>query len=148
MRINRRVLVIEDDPEYCQYITSILTRGRNAFEVQTSATLAGVLDKLIGFNPDLILLDLDLPDSSGYETFLRVRARAGGTPIVILTGHDDDLTAIRSVGDGAQEYLVKCFQQPKLIVRCLHMALRRHARHLAPKPPKQVLGFIGSKGGV
>jgi DNA-binding response OmpR family regulator len=146
--MNRRVLIIEDDPEYRQLVTSILTAGRNAFEVQTCGTLGGVLDMLIGFSPDVILLDLDLPDSSGYETFLRVRARVGGTPIVILTGHDDDLAAIRSAGDGAQEYLVKCFQQPKLILRCLNMVLRRQVRHLVPKPPKQVLGFIGSKGGV
>lgn len=148
MQSNKRVLVIEDDPEYTQLVTTVLAGPGNPFEVRSAATLAEGLDAVIRFSPDLILLDLDLPDCSGYDTFLRVRARAEGTPIVVLTGLDDDRTALRAAEDGAQDYLVKGLQQPKLVARCVNMTLRRQARLATPTPAPQIIGFIGSKGGV
>ena len=141
------VLVIEDDPEYAQLVTTVLA-GSGPFDVKVALTLADGLESLARFNPHVILLDLDLPDASGYDTFLRVRARTRGTPIIVLTGLDDDDTAVRAAADGAQDYLVKGLLQPKLIARYVNMALSRQARLVTPKPPAQVIGFIGSKGGV
>jgi Flp pilus assembly CpaE family ATPase len=98
-------------------------------------------------------VDLDLPDSSGYETFLRIRECAQGIPVIVLTGLEDDQVAVRAVEDGAQDYLVKSQIQPNLLARCIPMALSRQKRQLPPKDsaslvPGTVLSFIGSKGGV
>ena len=151
---SKRVLLIEDDPDYEQLISAVLAACGDKFEVKSASALAAGL-ALIGaeYLPDLILVDLNLPDSSGYETFLRVRERAPEIPIIVLTGLDDDHLAIRAVEDGAQDYLVKNMIQPKLIARSVNMALSRQKRRVPPKAdaslvPGAVLSFIGSKGGV
>jgi MinD-like ATPase involved in chromosome partitioning or flagellar assembly/CheY-like chemotaxis protein len=148
MHRNKRVLIIEDDPEYARLATMVLAGSDSSFEINTAATLAGGLDASARFAPDVIVLDLDLPDSSGYDTFLRVRGQVAGVPIVVLTGLDDDQTALKTAENGAQDYLVKGSQQPKFIARCVNMALRRQALVGAPRVPTQVIGCIGSKGGV
>jgi DNA-binding response OmpR family regulator len=148
MQNTKGVLVIEDDPEYRIFVTTVLAASGKPFEVRTAATLAEGLETLALFRPDVILLDLDLPDSTGYDTFLRVRRRAGGTAIILLTALDDDYTALRAAEDGVQDYLVKGLQQPKIIARCVNMALRRQARLAALNPATKLIGFIGSKGGV
>jgi DNA-binding response OmpR family regulator len=150
---HKRILLIEDDPNYEQLISSVLAACGDMFEVKSAASLNAGLALIQQYVPELILVDLNLPDSSGYETFLQVRERARGIPVIVLTGLDDDRVAIRAVEDGAQDYLVKSLIQPKLIARCVHMALSRQKRQVAPQesaslPPATVLSFIGSKGGV
>ena len=149
----KRILIIEDDEDYQRLVGAVLTRSEEAFDVQTSRTLAGGIAAVERFRPEIILVDLNLPDSTGYETFLRVQEQAGGVPIVVLTGLDDDKTALQAVKDGAQDYLVKSLIQPKLIARSMNMALHRLYRRVAQDrgaaaKPGIVMGFIGSKGGV
>src|ERR1051326_262787 len=150
---NKRVLLIEDDPAYEQLIRAVLAACGEMFEVKSAPGLAAGLALIPQYLPELVLVDLNLPDSSGYETFLQVRECAQGIPIIVLTGLDDDQMALRAVEDGAQDYLVKSLVRPKLIVRCMHMALSRQKRQVSTKDrmslvPGTVLGFIGSKGGV
>jgi len=149
----KRILIIEDDEDYQRLVGAVLTRSEEAFDVQTCRTLAGGIAAVERFRPEIILVDLNLPDSTGYETFLRVQEKAGGVPIVVLTGLDDDKTALQAVKDGAQDYLVKSLIQPKLIARSMNMALHRLYRRVAQDreaaaKPGIVMGFIGSKGGV
>jgi len=131
MRNFKRILIIEDDEEYQRLVSAVLTRAEEAFDVQACRTLAGGIAAVERFHPEIILVDLNLPDSTGYETFLRVHERAGGVPIVVLTGLDDDKTALQAVKDGAQDYLVKSLIQPKLIARSMNMALHRLYRRVA-----------------
>jgi Flp pilus assembly CpaE family ATPase len=150
---SKRILIIEDDEDYQRLVSAVLTRSEEAFDVKTARTLDSGIAALERFHPEIILVDLNLPDSTGYETFLRVQAQAGGVPIVVLTGLDDDKTAIQAVKDGAQDYLVKSLIQPKLIARSMNMVLQRLSRQAAQDEgveakPGIVMGFIGSKGGV
>ena len=149
----KRILLIEDDPDYEQLINSVLAARADMFEVKSASDLAAGMALIQQYSPELILVDLNLPDSSGYETFLHVREHAQGIPIIVLTGLDDDHVSVRAVEDGAQDYLVKSLIQPKLITRCVHMALSRQKRQVSSKSntsviPGTVLSFIGSKGGV
>ena len=102
-----RILLIEDDPDYEKLICHVLTTAANPFDIKSAANLGDGLALLDQHSPELILVDLTLPDSFGYETFLRVRERAHGAPIIVLTGLDDDQVAIQAVEDGAADYLVK-----------------------------------------
>jgi DNA-binding response OmpR family regulator len=150
---SKRILIIEDDEDYQRLVSAVLTRSEEAFDVKTARTLAEGVASVERFQPEIILVDLNLPDSTGYATFLRVQAQAGGVPIVVLTGLDDDKTALQAVKDGAQDYLVKSLIQPKLIARSMNMVLHRLRRQAAqegaaPAKPGTVMGFIGSKGGV
>ena len=129
------VLLIEDDPQYTELVAAVLSGGNDCFEMRSASTLQTGLDAVKRLNPDIILLDLDLPDSAGYETFLRVRAQAPETPIIVLTGTDDDETALKAAEGGVQDYLVKGLQQPKVIARCVKMALHRHSRRVVKKVP-------------
>src|SRR5690349_4576348 len=148
-----RILIIEDDEDYKRLVSAVLARAEEAFDVKTAQTLAQGLAFVERFHPDIILVDLNLPDSKGYETFLRIQEQAGAVPIIVLTGLDDDHTAVQAVKDGAQDYLVKSLIQPKLIVRSMNMALHRLNHQAAqdggvPAQHGAVIGFIGSKGGV
>lgn len=148
----RRVLFIEDDNDYEQLVTSVLATSGNPFEIRWARSLSEALRTIRQFNPAVILLDLNLTDSSGFDTFRRVREQAGGAAIIILTSLDDDRMAVQAIEEGAFEYLVKNLIQPELIVRCINRVLCREVRSpgnraVAPQP-NVVLSFIGSKGGV
>lgn len=156
MPIRRTILLIEDDPDFAQLIRAALSE--DTFEIRPATTLAAALALLEQFRPEAILADLTLPDSLGFDTFLRVKKHAPEIPIVVLTGLDDDQAAIRAVEQGAQDYLVKASLQPKLLARSMHMALSRQAvssrpsqaeaTRAAPRVAGMVFSFIGSKGGV
>jgi len=143
-----RTLIIEDDPDYEGLLRSVLREG---FDVMSTSTLAGGLTRLEHATADVILLDLNLPDSAGYATFLRVCDVAGKAAIIVLTGENEEQLAVKALEDGAQEYLVKNTIQPEMLPRYVRMALGRQSRSGMPRRPGKaglVLGFIGSKGGV
>jgi DNA-binding response OmpR family regulator len=148
----RPILLIEDDLDYERLVREVLGNSES-FEVRSAPSLSLGLDLIDRFPPEVILVDLNLSDSSGYATFLRVRERAPGIPIIVLTSLDDDQVALRAVEDGAQDYLVKSLVQPKLLARSMSMALSRQKREASPEgtaPANSgvVLSFLGCKGGV
>src|SRR3989338_1826818 len=103
-----RALLIEDDADFAGLLEKRLgSPQRRSIALQ----IADRLDRGIGFlqdgRYDVILLDLLLPDSSGLDTFTHVYTQAPQTPIIILTGLDDEDVAIAAVNAGAQDYLVK-----------------------------------------
>ncbi|MBN4003365.1 response regulator [Nostoc sp. LPT] len=74
---------------------------------------------------DVILLDLSLPDSQGLQTFVIAHNQAQATPIIVLTGIDDETLAIRAMQEGAQDYLVKGQVTGDLLVRSMRYAIER-----------------------
>jgi len=74
---------------------------------------------------EVILLDLSLPDSRGYATFERMRQHAPQTPIILLTGSDDQALALRAVRAGAQDYLIKGEINAHLLIRAMRYAIER-----------------------
>ncbi|CAK0778108.1 two-component system, sensor histidine kinase [Gammaproteobacteria bacterium] len=120
------ILVIEDDPgDYGLIRAQIRLAGLGSRESTNYPrwvkTLAEGLDAIRQEPPDVILLDLSLPDSSGVATVRNLRAAAPNQAIIVLTGHNDDALADMALEAGAQDYLVKGqFEQE---------ALRRAIRH-------------------
>jgi signal transduction histidine kinase len=88
--------------------------------------LAESLQCLAADRFDLILLDLSLPDSQGLDTLRAVHARACATPIVVLTGTDDETLGVAAIRHGAQDYLVKGRTDARFLVRALRYAVERH----------------------
>lgn len=74
---------------------------------------------------DVVLLDLSLPDSHGYTTFERMRQQTPQTPIILLTGFDDQELALRAVRAGAQDYLIKGEISAQLLIRAMRYAMER-----------------------
>ncbi|MCM8776405.1 MAG: PAS domain S-box protein, partial [Candidatus Omnitrophica bacterium] len=121
-----KLLVIEDDVVMARNLMNLLSQEKNpAFEVEETDRLKTSLRSLRRYMPDVILLELHLPDSSGLETFLKVHANAPAVPIVILTStHDEDL-AMQAIKRGADDYLIKENLDLKRIPRLLRFAFER-----------------------
>ncbi len=79
---------------------------------------------------DVVLLDLNLPDSTGLETLTAVLDREPNVPVIVLTGLQDNETGIEAISRGAQEYLVKDDVTPPLLVRTIAHAMERHDQEL------------------
>jgi signal transduction histidine kinase/response regulator of citrate/malate metabolism len=104
-----RVLLVEDNPGDADLILARVEEeeARRPLELQVCATLAAAMEAVEAAPPELILLDLGLPDSAGLETFERMHAAAPGIPLIVLTGHADLEMADRCIALGAQDYLLK-----------------------------------------
>jgi len=130
---NVRVLLIEDDPEDVILVERSLGKPvepSHPFTLEHTAALQEGLDRLGKGDTDVLLLDLDLPDSQGVDTVVRVRERDSEVPIVVFTMSGDDDTALRALKAGAQDYLVKSELNGSLLSRAIRYAIeRQRARH-------------------
>jgi two-component system cell cycle response regulator CtrA len=121
-----RVLLIEDDSATAQSIElMLLSEGFNVFT--TNLGEEGVdLGKIYDY--DIILLDLGLPDISGYEVLRTLRVSKVKTPILILSGMAGTEDKVRGLGFGADDYLTKPFHKDELVAR-IHAIVRRAKGH-------------------
>lgn len=147
------VLLIEDDPDYVPLVEAWLSNCSEAeFTVIWTDTLLTGLQRLSGGGIDAILLDLNLPDSSGADSFHAVHANAGGVPIVLLSASDNEALSMSLVLSGAQDYLVKEACDGKVLKRALlHGMLRQSARGGEggePREASHLVGVLGVKGGA
>jgi signal transduction histidine kinase len=122
-----KVLMVEDDPSYRVFVRQVLRRSKQAkFEFAEAGTMKGCKEILAKEIFDVILLDLNLPDSAGAVTFERVADFAADTPIVILTGSDESsFSGLQALGLGAQDFLSKHLISNDSLVRCLRYAIER-----------------------
>jgi PAS domain S-box-containing protein len=121
-----RVLLVEDNPGDARLFTELLRdAGASQLRMVQVDRLAAALDRLKREPFDVMLLDLSLPDANGLDTLERAHAQAPKTPIVVLTGHDDEALAVRAVRAGAQDYLVKGHIDGQLLVRSIRYASER-----------------------
>jgi two-component system, cell cycle sensor histidine kinase and response regulator CckA len=119
------VLLVEDNPIDAAMVSGLLRTPSATLRCGHVARLAEALEYLKTQRPEVILLDLNLDDSCGYETFHRVREASPRAAILVLSGSDDEELAIRTVRDGAQDYLVKGSFDGKLLLRAIRYALER-----------------------
>ncbi len=121
-----KVLLIEDNPGDVRLIWEILSEVRNSpFYLSVADSLLNGLKEIEKEKPHIILLDLSLGDSNGIYTLNRVRDKAKDVPIVILTGMDDEMTAIKSLKEGAQDYLVKGRTDSDLLKKAIIYSIER-----------------------
>ncbi|MCO5994211.1 response regulator transcription factor [Actinoallomurus rhizosphaericola] len=124
-----RLLVVEDDVRVAAALCSVLRR--HGFEVDPACTAAEALERLVN-EPDVILLDLGLPDSDGFELCGRIRA-VRDVPIIMVTARSDVRSRIHGLHLGADDYVVKPYDVGELIAR-IHVVSRRSARHDGARP--------------
>ena len=97
-----------------------------SFSVRHELSLGSARTALDDEGTDLILLDLGLPDSQGMETVREMRVAAQGIPIVVLTGLDDEDVGIRTLQEGAQDYLAKGWMNGPALIRSIRYAEERN----------------------
>lgn len=126
------ILLVEDNAADARLVVEMLRDAATdgIFPSSHAITRAERLSQAIGLleGPayDAILIDLNLPDSHGLETFLSIQRKASKTPVVVLTGLSDEAAGIRAVQDGAQDYLVKGEVDSGILARSIRFAMERH----------------------
>jgi PAS domain S-box-containing protein len=119
------VLLVEDNPVDARLIAGLLKAPSEALRCRHVSRLDEALSLLKAVQFDVILLDLNLEDSLGYATFSSILPDASRAAILVLSGSDDEELAIRTVREGAQDYLVKGFFDARLLVRSIRYAFER-----------------------
>jgi len=121
------VLLIEDNPGDADLVRLRLVEGKTPVSVNCVNRLSDGLASLTRETPSVVLLDLNLPDSHGAETFRRVRDHAPSVPVVVLSGQDDEALAMKAVHQGVQDYLIKGDISSKHLERAIRYAVERQA---------------------
>ena len=125
-----KVLMVEDNASDVRVIQRLLGISEDpSFEISTADTVAAGVSALEeDLAPDVILLDLSLPDSDpeSLDSFHRVREAAAAVPIIVMTGMQDQELAARAVRLGAQDFLVKGDVGADLLTRAIRYAIERH----------------------
>jgi sigma-B regulation protein RsbU (phosphoserine phosphatase) len=119
------VLLIEDNQGDADLVRLRLVESNSDLEVSCADRLSTGLAALAVKPPAVVLLDLNLPDSRGADTFREVLHRAPSVPVVVLSGRDDEDLAITAIHQGAQDYLVKGQFDGRQLGRAMRYAVER-----------------------
>ena len=122
------VLLVEDNPDDVVLTEELLSREQEDISLTHVMQLKDAFASLERASFDLILLDLSLPDATGFETVREMMAKAPTIPTIVLTAMDDQAMALHVVQAGAQDYLVKGQSDGHLMARSIRYAIeRKHA---------------------
>jgi two-component system KDP operon response regulator KdpE len=126
-----RILVVEDEPPIRRLLRAGLgTQGYDIEEAEDGRTAIGAIETT---RPDLVILDLGLPDVSGLELLGRWRAAGIVVPVVILSSRTDETGIVQALDLGADDYVTKPFGMNELIAR-IRLALRHRLQQQGEKP--------------
>jgi len=130
-----KILLIEDNPDALEFLREELFEAApGKIELECAERLAKGLERLSGGDFDVVLLDISLPDSHGFDTFENVHNCASEIPIIVLTNFDNDRFAIKAVQEGAQDYLIKGSVGGESLIRSIRYAIERHQKLKEFKP--------------
>jgi DNA-binding NtrC family response regulator len=110
--MNRRLLVVDDEPAIVRLLKAIFVR--EGFEVLTAADGEAGLAEVAAGDPEIVIVDLELPKLDGIQVIERLKASNPGLPVVMLTGRDDAKTAVRAMRLGAADYVTKPFEPEEI----------------------------------
>jgi two-component system, OmpR family, response regulator RegX3 len=128
--VGPRVLVVEDEEAISEPLAEHLVR--EGFDVEVAGTIADASDAYRGRSPDLILLDVMLPDGDGRDLCREIR-RSSDVPIIMLTARGEEIDRIVGLELGADDYVVKPFSAGELVARM--RAILRRGRSTARNGP-------------
>lgn len=142
MKDNDHILVVDDDPEIRSLLSAYLRE--NGFRVTSASDGKGMWKALHSGKPDLIVLDLMLPDEDGLQLCRNLRAQSE-VPVIMLTARGEDVDRILGLEMGADDYLPKPFNPRELLARIKTVLRRVRAlpANLREETPKHKLHFAG-----
>ena len=123
MNIREKILVIEDEKSIARFISTILTA--NGYEAMRAASGAEAMSMISSHCPDLVILDLGLPDMDGVDVIRKIRTWSN-LPIIVISARSEDTDKIDALDAGADDYLTKPFSVEELLAR-LRVVERRMA---------------------
>lgn len=139
-----RVLVIDDEEPIRRFLSAAL--AAHGFDVRTAADLRAALVEVTARPPDVVVLDLGLPDGDGLDFVRQVRSWST-LPILILSARDREGQKVQALDAGADDYLTKPFSVPELLAR-LRVTQRHAAARAGATPDAPVLDLGDDVDGV
>jgi two-component system catabolic regulation response regulator CreB len=133
-----QVLIVEDEPAIAESLSFALRR--DGFSVEWADCLASAREKLA--RADLVLLDLMLPDGSGFDLISLAKRNAGRQAIIVLSSRDDEADRVAALETGADDYVTKPFS-PREIVARVRAVLRRAQPSSLSSPPESPASTVG-----
>ena len=130
-----RILIVDDEPQIVRALTTSLKA--NGFEIETSADGLSALDKVATWEPDLVILDLGLPDIDGVEVIRRLRGWTQ-VPVIVLSARDGRTDKVDALDLGADDYVNKPFAIEELLARS-----RATLRRTKPQPLSEPILTFG-----
>ena len=126
-RMRKKIIIVDDNASYLSVVRVLLKPYYEVFPAPSAAKLFQIIEKFI---PDLILLDVNMPEMSGYEaiTVLRENPRYKDIPVVFLTAKDDEASAVKGLDLGAADYVTKPFTGPLLLKRISNILIIEHQK--------------------
>lgn len=142
-----RVLIIEDDEGDAALLCRLLADAQSIYvDTERAARFSSAVEFLKKKEFDLVLTDLGLPDSQGIGTFMKIHEIYPEVPVIVLTGFDDEETAVTAVQRGAQDYLIKGRIDADALIRSMRYAMERQklltALEKSLREIKTLRGFI------
>lgn len=129
-----KVLLVDDEPNIIELARLYLER--DGYEVEAANTGQDALSKFVTAAPDIIILDLMLPDMDGFEICRRIRMKSD-VPILMLTARTDGTDRVVGLELGADDYLIKPFDPRELVAR-IRAILRRYQAGLRPSDAMEI----------
>ncbi|GAA0302755.1 hypothetical protein GCM10009128_22580 [Psychrosphaera haliotis] len=122
------IYLLEDSKDDVYLVKSMLIGNfKSHFKMSNYETVADLEAGMKSMLPDLLIIDLNLPDSVGLETLVKVKKFAKDFPIIVLTGYDDEVTGERAIQLGAQDYIPKSDLHKSLLLRSIRFSKERFA---------------------
>jgi len=126
-----RILIVEDNPDLAFGLRSNLEI--EGYDVSIASTGAAGLEQARSQEPDLLILDVMLPEMDGFEVLQKFRETNSSTPVLMLTARGDELDKVRGLRSGADDYVTKPFGLMELLAR-IEALLRRGRSESGPDP--------------
>ncbi|MEO8906352.1 MAG: response regulator [Polyangiaceae bacterium] len=142
-----RLLLVEDNLTDVVLMRDALAENQLVnFELVHESRAADACERLRAETFDLVMADLGLPDSSGLDTYRRLRAVARGIPVIVLTGLDDEEVGILALREGAQDYLVKGQLTARALARAARYAIdkKQHQEELRQSQRLEAVGRLAA----
>jgi CheY-like chemotaxis protein len=126
------ILIVEDNPGDLFLLEETLRLTRLPFEhVYKASSAAAAIEALSQHEVSVVLLDLSLPDSSGFNSYNQIQEHASAIPIIVLTGLADTELALDTMASGAQDYLIKGEFDERLLAKSIQYSIERNRIRLS-----------------
>ncbi len=132
-----RVLIVEDDPDISSFEQQFLERG--GYQTRVAYTGREGLSQVTAFKPDVVLLDIGLPDMSGLDVCTTI-AETADAYILLVSGHSNEDTKLQGLGLGADDFISKPFSGNELVARIGSFLRRRERSRLRDNDGRLQLG--------
>lgn len=122
--MNKYILIVDDEESLSFFLKKALED--NGYQVETAVSLADAKKSIQSKFPDLILLDLNLPDGNGLELYSLIKEKSMGIPTIVITAHASVKSAIEALKMGVEDYIIKPFELDEIVMNIRKQLQRFH----------------------